>query len=47
MVQNGAQLSLPAGGVVTNRSSLSGIVESCSICHGEGRSSDVRVVHSR
>ena len=47
MTQNGAQLTVPDGGQVTNRTALGDTLESCSICHGAGRSADVEVVHSR
>jgi len=49
MVQNGAELSHPdpAAGIVTNRSAMGATTETCSLCHGSGRTADVDVVHNR
>lgn len=48
MVQNGAMLSIPDGSVVTNRSMLPAFnTETCSVCHGPGRSADIELVHNR
>ncbi|MFW2403514.1 MAG: OmcA/MtrC family decaheme c-type cytochrome [Gammaproteobacteria bacterium] len=47
MVLNGASFnaSQAADGTITDNDTLGTVVESCEVCHGEGRSSDVGVVH--
>jgi OmcA/MtrC family decaheme c-type cytochrome len=45
MEVNGAQISVPIGLFWTNRSMMGSAVESCSICHGPGKSSDIQVLH--
>jgi OmcA/MtrC family decaheme c-type cytochrome len=46
MSANGALLSEPGvGGWVSNRMLIGTSFESCSVCHGPGRSADVEVVH--
>jgi hypothetical protein len=42
---NGGQISVPTGIFWTNRSMLGTAAESCSVCHGPGKSADIRVLH--
>ena len=50
MEQNGGQLSNPAvpiGTAWSNRDLLGGTFETCVICHGPGKTSDLDVVHNK
>jgi len=49
-MQNGAQLSdpsLPLRFLFTRRAALGETFESCSVCHGPGKTADLEVVHNR
>ncbi len=50
MAQNGGSLSVPpfgGGMMLTNRSALPNNFESCSLCHGPGKTADIAEVHNR
>ena len=48
MTQNGALLSWPnSDGPHTNRWDLGTTCESCAVCHGDGKTADLNVVHNR
>ena len=47
MELNGGQLSVPDGSLWSNRDTFVANFESCSVCHGAGRSSDIEVLHNR
>ncbi len=47
MMQNGGMLSAPNGSSYVNRQDLFQVEESCSVCHGSGRSADIEEVHNR
>ena len=47
MEQNGGLVSLPAAMWWTNRSDAFPALETCTICHGSGKTADIEVVHDR
>jgi len=47
MMQNGALLSDPTGTFYSNRNELGGTYESCSVCHGPGKTADLEIVHNK